>query len=194
MKMRVLSLILLPALICACGDEKELQNVKSSLTTNDDVIVTSQQTRNNLNETIQRARTILDDTDEGNNYTGKYLSGYSLMGRYDDISSDDLFSDDAREELDTSMQEWWDSGKEKEFEELNNGLKEIVGLTEVETDSGLLVVRVTIPSTLSEGKTQSDVDSTVKEHGYISGILKPRSKTCAISNFELNALSSHGTI
>ena len=84
MKMRVISLILLSALICACGDNSTSQlgqsNEESNKQHSGDVIESSQQTYQELRESVERAQALLNslESNEENNYTGKYLSGHSI--------------------------------------------------------------------------------------------------------------------
>lgn len=102
-------LIVMLVFLCACGDEKSSQSNQdgggNGLTTNGDIIAESQQTRQSLNESIQRARAILDARESTGDYSGKYLSGYSVSNEYDEYEEEPLeetLYDDTNENNDIS--------------------------------------------------------------------------------------------
>lgn len=86
MKTKLLSLILISVLICACGENtassENSQSISASnngLSTNGDVIAESQATRQNLKESIEQAQAVLNSLEgrEESDHTGKYLSSYN---------------------------------------------------------------------------------------------------------------------
>lgn len=74
---RYFCFILLTSILAGCG-KSDADKTESGGSQSDNLIAESQQTGQQLQETINRANALLGNRNEDNGYTGKYLSGYHM--------------------------------------------------------------------------------------------------------------------